>query len=322
MNNKINYIVTLLVSFTFLSTGYASDYEDPTIAERNISALNGDLAAIEEIQTNFKELRRRSIEEAEAEGEVFVAKRPLKLFEREAYEAPGTSQSLSTTGMVYLYIKEKRLENVDFDVENLYFDGRGTCTAMALDFLTRFMEESHTLNDRNSRRAFVRQFKPYYRASTTTFSSRQAAYNSIKVDREAYRANPELIKMRKMQSLANYHNLKLTAATPSIEVVEIEYKPKNFKKIIKNLPDGCYVVRALSPANNYKMEYYGHTMIFIKGKKFSAYYDNSDGAYDITGDVESYVTDKILSWYIPEVRLYKATLNRSEDLHITTEHSS
>lgn len=317
--HKINCFLYLLVFFAFLNPVYSSEYEDPTIAHRNKSALNGDPEAIAEIQANFKELRRISIEEAIAEGNEFIAKTPMKLFEREAAEVPGTHQDFDVSQSVFTVIKNKRADKVDFDSSNLVFDGRGTCSAMAFDFLTRFMNSQHTLTDRNSHRAFIRQFKNYYKANMTTYSSRQAAYNTITVDRAAHQANPELIKMRKMQSLANYHNIKLTAATKSIKITEIDRKPKNFKKIIKALPQGCYVVRALSPKDNHKMESYGHTMIFIKGKKFSAYFDNGDGAYDITDDVESYVTDKLLSWYIPEVRLYKAVLGSTEDLNLSTE---
>src|SRR5690606_36603516 len=117
------------------------------------------------------------------------------------------------------------------------------------------------------RKACVLQFQPFYENNNKTFVSRQAAYNTIEVKPSSNQSADE-IKQQKMQSLANYHGLYLTPVMGTVTMRQLE-SGFDLKTLIDQLPDGTYVVRMLSPASNAKMEYYVHTMTFVKDKDFS-----------------------------------------------------
>lgn len=261
--------------------------------------------------------------EAAADNALLVPKAPKYLFTREDSCNHDCSQNFDISQEVFHLIKMKRANKIDFDEGKLYsFDGGGTCSAMALDFLARYINECSGLTSRTDITKKATKFRDFYCANTSTYSSRQAAYNTIYVDQQAAIQNPELIKLGKMQSLANFHYLKLTPATGTITIKAIKKDSNKFKKKIKNLPQGTYVVRALLPADNHKQEYFGHSMIFIKGANISLYYDSSFGLVDITGEAEGFVKDKLISWEIPEVRFYRAEHEANAPFNLSSEVAS
>jgi hypothetical protein len=288
---------------------------------RNLEILRGNPIFVADFHARFAEQRRQSIAEDAAAGQP-IAKRIQYFFQREATDHEACTQNLPLSQKVFKVLKKDRPEKVTFDSDLLYpFDGRGTCSAMALDFLARYIIECAPLASDTARRDRLTSYRPYYRANLTTFSSRQAAYNTINVSRSATLSNPEGMKERKIQALANYHNLKIKAATKTFKMTAIRSQPDAFKAAVNDLPSGYYIIRALSLADNYKMESYGHTMILIKTRGLSIYYDNRDGAADITHGTASYVKDKLLTWGIPEVRFYRVSANGSTPENLSKEHS-
>ncbi len=229
-------------------------------------------------------------------------------FKREGSHAPNTTQKIPLSKKKFKTIKRSHPSAIDFDENKLTpFDNGGTCSAMALDFLTRYLTECQPTNDTEVIKQKVTNFSPYYRANNTTFVSRQAAYNTIKVVDESGVFNEDEIKQQKMQSLANYHQIELLPVTDSIKLKEVWDSIYGFCDFIDGLPEGAYLVRALYPRNNHKKEWFGHTMVLIKGEELSLYFDNAYGANDITNQVGKFVTVKMVEWGIPEFRLYHAS---------------
>jgi len=309
----------LLISTLLVMPIYADNDsidEQEAIDYRNIQALKGVSEYVEDNHERFRQLRKQSQEESE--NILMAQPSGTYLFTREG-ACEDCDQDFDLSKKVVKTLNQKAPVKVKFDESDLAYDFGGTCTAMALDFLARYIEECSQLTNPADIRNKVKQFKPFYRLQTGTHMSRQGAYNAIKVNKALSQSQPDEMKYRKMQALSNYHGLILKPATKTIKINTIDNNPNSFKTQIKNLPNGTYVVRALSPAVNDKMEYYGHTMILVKGATFSVYFDNSDGAAEITNDVAGYVKDKLLSWHIPEVRLYKANCENNLCKNKSTE---
>lgn len=190
------------------------------------------------------------------------------------------------------------------------FDEVGTCSAMSLDFLARSITHITDLDDPNSCREKIASFAPYYICNTTTFLSRQAAFNAIELNPPSASWHDifnDQYKLAKVQTLASLHGLTLTAATSTIQTKELHENPDFFIEMVDTLPDGFYFVRMLRvKETSPKKEAYGHSMTFLKRQGFSVYYDNSDGAVEITDKVGRYVVKKLSDWSIPEFRLYFA----------------
>lgn len=293
----------------------------------NIQALQDNPAYLEEHHQRFMQLRADSIAERAAalasEGyENVLLPKALGeyLFEREEPCSDDLEQEYELAKEVYAFIRKERPAKVDFDSMLLNEPVNShTCSAMALDFLTRYMKECSSLKKAADCKKCVQNFGRFYRASTVTFGSRQAAFNTIKVDHKYALSEPESIKDRKIQSLANYYGLKLKPATRTVKFSEISKDPQKFMDSIDKLKDGLYVIRAIKPVDNVKMESYGHTMVLIKGKNFSVYYDNKYGAADITDDVAGYVKDKLIAWKIPEIKFYTAEYQKGAPHHLAKD---
>jgi len=240
------------------------------------------------------------------------------LFQRSFWDMFGSNHDTYITKEVAQIMQSNIEPLIEIDDSVLeYFDHGGTCSAMALDFLARYLDDCHDLNDPEVIIETVRSYAPYYIKNNTTFTSRQAAYNAIALRPEyenQINSDDDEFKRAKMQTLAQYHNITLTPAISSIRISKIA------KEIIDELPVGAYLVRALSP-NNYskKKETYGHSMVLIKGEQHGIYYDNGDGAVNITGRVSDFVVKKLLDWQIPECRLYLATCAEGSIIHLSTE---
>jgi hypothetical protein len=294
-----------------------SDREVPSpvnlqIEERNIHLFNGTWETYDETinenqysRSNGSRLTDRTI----FHGHYSISEQLVEdtfLFKRRE-GCINCDQNLNLSSDVFQAIDANKPEKIYFSSAKIYpFDYAGTCSAMALDFLARFRSKCNHLSNAQDKKVCVKSFEPFYLANRSTFSSRQAAYNTIGIHPQ-YRNQSESIKHQKMQSLANYHRLNIKPLTDTIHVSDIEKKPNAFKKKIAQLPTGTYLIRAILPADNEKMEWYGHTMILIKSPELSIYYDNATGAEDITGNVENHVRDVLLHWQIPEIRIYQAT---------------
>jgi len=246
------------------------------------------------------------------------------IFRREGNENYNTRHDTGLTKRVAQVMNTHLKTHIRLNDDTLdYFDHGGTCSAMALDFLARYIHDCQEIDDGETCLEKVKSFTRYYLSNNTTFTSRQAAYNAIELKPEyesQINANDETFKHEKMQSLAHYHNITLIPATNTITRYEMANDKQSFKQMIDDLPDAVYLVRALSPTDwSPKKEYYGHSMVLIKGKNHSIYYDNSDGAVDITNRVSDYVLEKLEGWWLPEYRLYTALCIDGEITNLSEE---
>lgn len=235
------------------------------------------------------------------------------LFTRE-FSCYSCEQNVAESMRVFQCLHKRRPKQIYFRFQDVsFFDQKGTCSAMALDFLARYLESCAEITDPIDCASIIKTFKPYYRANVSTFSSRQASYNTITVD-TSLPVLSETAKEKKIQALANYHNLTIAPATPSIDIQHPE-----IEALVNQLAAGNYILRALSPAENKKGEWYGHTMILIKKPEKSIFYDNYDGAVVIHGDVGEYVKEQLESWHIPEFRFYAVdSLRQVENISTQT----
>lgn len=245
---------------------------------------------------------------------------PYYYFRRETKCAGDCTPIRSISIDTFEIIKEKALPEVSFHRSQLFkFDNAGTCTAMALDFITRYLSEYSPELSSFEIETLLTNFAPFYTSNLPTFSSRQAAFNTISVNKKAYKKNPELYRYRKIQSLANYHYLTLTPMTPTFFRREISMNPELINEAIDNLPCGAYIIRTTIPAKNHKMEQVGHTMILLKQGGTTVYYDNAEGAVDISHEMATYVLNKIFQYNHAEFRIYQAEHQEGAPYHLCTE---
>lgn len=227
------------------------------------------------------------------------------IFENRGY-CPSAKQEANISKKAFEYIHPRRSLHINFNKSKLFpFDNAGVCTARALDFLARYNAECAKKTDPDERRNCVENFKPYLSMVTSAFMSRQAAYNTIEIKNQRGVTGDE-IKEEKMQSLVNYHGFKITPVTGTIETANLEDRTVDLRETIDQLPFGSYIIRMLYPANNIKGEYFGHTMVFIKDKDLSLYYDHVEGVLEVTEDLWETIRFILLDWSIKEFRIYHA----------------
>lgn len=239
-------------------------------------------------------------------------------FKRDQYSG-SYEQSNFISMHTYNSIARLRPSHIDFKYSRLYpFDHAGTCTAMALDFLARYNNVCGKIDDSDLCRTCLKLFEPFYRISTTTYNSRQAAFNTIIVEDESSKSLEKLKELR-MQALANFHGIKINPATKTYHVSELS-ESIEFREDINKLKSGQYIVRVIHPDRHRdKKEIYGHTMILIKRDDFSIFYDNSEGPAEIIGDVGKYVEERLIEWHIPDIRVYEANCPATGCINVSDE---
>ena len=275
--------------------------EDVELRDRNIRLFNAEPEVLEAFRRERD--NRLGVEISAQAGDC------RKLSYKYLIMRDGTDnvQDIEISEQVFNVINSKAPPLVAFRKKKLVpFDEGGTCSAMALDFAARYLTQCSEFKDSQSCEDCVSLFKPYYQISTSLFASRQAAYNTIKVREEGLLMNSEKVKHAKMQALANYHDLTLTPVTDSIKKQAVFKNESKFINKFNALDEGVYVIRLLHPNYSVKMEWYGHTMILVKEKGFSIFYNNGDGALSVD-EVGSFFVDILDRYTMPEFRIYRAT---------------
>ena len=259
---------------------------------------------LEDLELNDEEFYNHDTDELVRQNEILLFKR-LKSTEIVCYDC---EQNLENSQEVFSVISDKAPEGIIFKEERISpFDNAGVCSAMAFDFLTRYKNNCEADGELNKNGLCVKKFEPFYKIQTSFFMSKQQAYNTISVN-NVNGLSSEEIKYRKMQSLANYHNIKLVPTTKTLKLTDIKSGKAKFKKTIDDLATGTYIIRLLLPDPTLdKLELKGHTITLIKHKKFAILYDNAKGPVLITSSIGSTVEKAMIITKYPELRLYKAT---------------
>lgn len=168
----------------------------------------------------------------------------------------------------------------------------GNCSAMSLEFANAYIKCREDLlkkfikvNTSSEERAelflgAINKLGKDFQTSNEEMRIRQAAYNTIEVLPTEGAINNA--SKGKIQSIANYHNFKIDFTTDEINAETLS-NPEDVREYV-SLPEGIYLLRIIKPAQNEKLEHYGHSTIYIKENDCQVFYDPNCGAYNLTGE--------------------------------------
>jgi len=141
-----------------------------------------------------------------------VAIRGVPLFSSTIYGGGEVDEDLAKETLAT--IQAGAAHGVCFSEEGMLpWAPRGTCSARALDFLARHINEcSLTDGSFAQQTCCIEKFGPFYERGSV-FQSRQAAFDTIQVDRRNASISAEDLKTAKMASLAALHGMNLRPMT-------------------------------------------------------------------------------------------------------------
>ncbi len=197
--------------------------------------------------------------------------------------------------------------------------------SMALDFVARYL--THCSTDDN-KAACVKKFEPFYTLKSSKLMTREALYGILlenkNYDMEDFEyAEDEVpvelqdsIRHNRLQSIADYQNLKVEPVTSAILIEDIQSNAINLKKILADLPSSVYLIRGLDSYNSV----YKHLAVFIKNKDSIIYFDATEGAfYEKNSNKSNLIKEidfQIADWPFSEIRIYKVSCNENECTNI------
>jgi len=150
----------------------------------------------------------------------------------------------------------------------------GTCSAMSLEFLATYFKIKEACPVDADYRSYMlqklRESGSKFASSSQEMRDRQSAYNTIEVSKLSEDID---YAKNKMQSLANYHGFKIDWSSDHIDTTLC----RDVTSTMDHLPDGAFLIRILKPANNEKLEEYGHSLVYIKEDGLRLFYDPNFG---------------------------------------------
>ncbi|MFN4174434.1 MAG: hypothetical protein ACK4HV_04955 [Parachlamydiaceae bacterium] len=169
----------------------------------------------------------------------------------------------------------------------------GTCSAMAFDFVSKFIEFNALPDGKD------------YLGSSIEMAARQIAFNTIEIE------SPDLnldFSLLKMQSLLNFHSLKIINSSEAADIKSIGFQTR-FKKIFHGLQNGIFAVRILEKAMNKKLEVKGHTVILIKYDEYGLFYDPNEGLIYFNRSIAEKLMRRFIQTFliygVHEIRFYQ-----------------
>ncbi len=193
----------------------------------------------------------------------------------------------------------------------------GYCSAMSLDFASRYlrMKKKNEITEGTPLKILIGQIQSFdsrydFGRSEVNpkFRNRQEAFNCIEVDRARHGVD---FSLAKVQSLANFHSLKITSASEEFTYLNLDHKKTKDKltQVVNNLEYGVHLLRDLRPLDNNKLEACGHSMVFIKEEQGVFFYDPNTGVELINRNVVCRILNILESNYrffkIMQSRFYK-----------------
>lgn len=172
-----------------------------------------------------------------------------------------------------------------------YLDG-GTCTAMSLEFLSLYLK-------RGNQEDLLDQVTKTLSFSSQELRNRQMAYNMIEVDRDllsqpCQEGTSFDYSKNKIQAIANYHDLKIDYASEELDL-KISGSNHLFDQLMEKLPQGAFLIRVLKPADNQKMEEFGHSLAYIQDGKTGLLYDPNEGLRQLDPDKKNQVLYELIN---------------------------
>ena len=165
----------------------------------------------------------------------------------------------------------------------------GTCTAMSLEFLDSYFKAkkiSIENSDTQSEMLVDHLIKlgHNFSSSSQEMRDRQAAYNTI----EVLNGSKIDYSRNKVQSLANYHSLVIDYSSSEIDVDKLDNESA-ISEEVDALPEGAFLIRIIKPANNEKLEEFGHSLVYIKERGLGLFYDPNYGVRNLSPSEHSKV---------------------------------
>ena len=195
---------------------------------------------------------------------------------------------------------------------NNYLTG-GTCSAMSMDFLKKYLNIKKELSYKDRPWSIlnrVRKLEKDFKTSSRAFRAVQAALNTIAI------VNPYTDHAKdKAQALLNYIDCSIA---PAFDEIDLNISPKRcVEEAISFLPLGIYFARALRPAENKKLELYGHSTVFIKEKNFCVFYDPMQGAMAFPHKKSGTIMRKEFNqmndnWAVTKLRFYRISPQKNK----------
>lgn len=196
----------------------------------------------------------------------------------------------------------------------------GNCSAIALEFAHSYISAKEDLCKKIGEDIFRSQAKSQvllllikrlgkiFHTSNEEMRTRQGAYNTIEVLPSL--ENIDFSK-EKIQSIANYHNFKIDITTDEINSYMIS-QPEDIRDYVCSLPQGIYLLRIIKPAENEKLEEYGHSTIYIQEEPVKVFFDPNRGAFnisheDIAKKFYAIFQSQLLQFNVSQVRFYRLT---------------
>ncbi len=158
----------------------------------------------------------------------------------------------------------------------------GTCTAMSLDFAKRLIELKRKLCPKQPEIFLkaLRELGAQLTKSSSEMRNCQAAFNTIEVVKSV-KAD---IAKNKMQSLANFHDLTIDYASQEMDLNTVS--ETEGEQQIQAMPAGVSLARILKPAENEKLEEYGHTLVYFRESALELIYDPNLGLANLSTKVD------------------------------------
>jgi hypothetical protein len=235
----------------------------------------------------------------------------IGLFSSEQIHKDG-AVDLQEVKMLLSNLKVKAKEGIYFtDPESNNLNG-GTCSAMTSMLINEiFPQKIRTLQELEEALKKISTKSSLQRCITQSCESArdlQMAFNAIRISPNHKGSRLDFSK-HKIESLAGVYQMSIGKTSEPLKIRSIQ-APDNFKQVIDKLPEGIYWLRAINKADNEKLENFGHSLMFIKGKDFLGLYDPSVGMKIASlRNAEGFIKDAVLfslrRYVLHEARFYE-----------------
>jgi len=170
---------------------------------------------------------------------------------------------------IFTRLNQTKCPGIEFKKKHLVeFLIEGTCTAMAVEF-ARAILAVKSIGRPDDIFKSLGTIGSFFETSSLQMRSKQAAFNTIEVDRQL--KNIDFSK-NKVQSLLNLYEIQIDHCSDEFDLSKTRHS-KAFNRWVKSLPDGIFFLRVLESAENYKLEAKGHSLIYINLKGRRMLYD-------------------------------------------------
>lgn len=229
-------------------------------------------------------------------------------------------------------LNQEASSGVKFDAKRLESEvWGGVCSAHSLSFVNDYLNSSLPEKDSIDLTNKITHIGENYKESSKVLRTYQAALNTIAKNPE--KKCDDFMKA-KIESLANLHNLEVSEASSADVYIDEEgywdeieccYKPpvqsSKFNQEVEKLPEGIFLVRAVDKNDNYKEEYYGHSMVYLNKGNDHFFFDPCGGTKQIDSKAVKQVLHECIAsqcctWGLNFPRFYKLEKKKSVPLTI------